>query len=302
MLKLPGHARYAYSAIVKRPNYDWPGGKRLAFYLALNVEHFAFGGPLGHTPTSLGPPPDPRNYAWRDYGLRVGIWRIFDLAEEFGLPLCHLINSSIYDRYPQIVARIKARGDEIVGHGRTNSERQADLDEAGEAALIREATETLTRGHGTRPQGWMGPWISESAVTPDLLKEAGYTYLLDWPADDQPFWMRTRSGPILSVPYPIEINDSPTMLSRMQSATDFGQMIVDQFETMLRFSEQRPLVCGVSLHTFVVGQPFRFAQLRKALAHIMSHPARDRVWITRPGEIAAFARSLPGGTIPGSAQ
>jgi allantoinase len=299
-MQLPHHDRYDYSPIIERPDFNWPGGKRLAFYLALNVEHFAFGGKHGHTPTSLGPPPDPRNYAWRDYGLRVGIWRIFDLADALGLPMVHLVNSSIYERYPQIIARIKARGDEVVGHGRTNSERQADLDEAGEAGLIREATETLTRGHGVRPGGWMGPWISESMTTPDLLKEAGYTYLMDWPADDQPFWMRTRSGPILSVPYPIEINDSPVMLSRMQSATDFRQMIVDQFETMLRFSENHPLVCGVSLHTFVVGQPFRFVQLEAALKHIVNHPARDRVWFTRPGEIAAFASNQPKGVIPGS--
>jgi len=300
-MQLVHHERYDYSPIVDRPDFSWPGGKRLAFYLALNVEHFEFGGKMGHTPTALGPPPDPRNYAWRDYGLRVGIWRIFDLAEELGLPLCHLINSTVSERYPQIVARIAQRGDEIVGHGRTNSERQADLDEAGEAALIKEATDTLARIHGAPPGGWMGPWISESLATPDLLKEAGYTYLLDWPADDQPFWMRTRSGPILSVPYPIEINDSPTMLSRMQSATDFGQMVIDQFETMLEYADERPLVCGVSLHTFVVGQPFRFAQLRKALKHIMAHPARDRVWFTKPGEIAAYAQSLPAGIIAGSA-
>jgi allantoinase len=299
-MQLNHHERYDYSPIVDRPDFSWPQGKRLAFYLALNVEHFEFGGKMGHTPTALGPAPDPRNYAWRDYGLRVGIWRIFDLADQLGLPMCHLINSSVSERYPQIVARIASRGDEIVGHGRTNSERQADLDEDGEAALIREATETLTRIHGAAPGGWMGPWISESCATPDLLKEAGYSYLLDWPADDQPFWMRTRSGPILSVPYPIEINDSPIMLSRMQPATDFTQMVIDQFETMLEYSEQRPLVCGVSLHTFVVGQPFRFAQLRKALRYIVEHKARDKVWITTPGEIATYARGLPKGIIAGS--
>ena len=299
-MKLPHHGRFDYVPIVERKTYDWPGGKRLAFYLALNVEDFAFGGTMGHTPTSLGPPPDPRNYAWRDYGLRVGIWRIFDLADELGLPLCHLINSSVYDRCPQIIERIKKRGDEIVGHGRTNSERQGDLDEASEAQLIREATDKLTQGHGVRPQGWMGPWISESVATPDLLKEAGYSYLMDWPADDQPYWMKTRAGPILSVPYPIEVNDSPTMLSRMQPATDFRQMIVDQFETMLEFSAKLPLVCGVSLHTFVVGQPFRYVQLREALRHIVTHPKKDSVWFTRPGDIADFARDLPSGTIPGS--
>lgn len=299
-MKLVHHNRYDYSPITERPNFDWPGGKRIAFYLALNIETFSWGGALGHTPTALGPPPDPRNFAWRDYGLRVGIWRIFDLAEELGLPMCHLINAGIYDRNPQIAARIRQRGDEIVGHGITNSERQADFDEAGEAALIREATDVLTKGHGERPNGWMGPWISESMVTPDLLKEAGYSYVMDWPADDQPFWMTTRAGPLMSVPYPIEINDSPVMLSRMQPATDFYQMIVDQFDTMLEFSKEKPLVCGVSLHTFVVGQPFRFAQLRKALRYIMNHPERDKVWFTKPGEIAKYAAGLPKGTIPGS--
>jgi allantoinase len=301
-MDLAGHNRYDYSALVERQNFDWPDGKRLAFYLALNVEHFAFGGRIGHTPTALGPPPDPRNYAWRDYGLRVGIWRIFDLADQIGLPLCHLINSAASERYPQIVARIRARGDEIVGHGRTNSERQADFSEDEERALIQEATAVLARVHGVRPMGWMGPWISESATTPDLLKEAGYSYLLDWPADDQPFWMRTRAGPILGVPYPIEINDSPTMLSRMQPATDFTQMIIDQFDTMLELSERAPLICGVSLHTFVVGQPFRYAQLRKALTYIVQHPARDCVWFTRPGEIARYAAALPPGVIAGSGE
>ena len=299
-MQLKHHDRYDYSPIFERPDFSWPGGRRLAFYVALNVEHFAFGGALGHTPTALGPPPDPRNYAWRDYGLRVGIWRIFDLIEELGLPLCHLLNSSICERYPQILARIKARGDEVVGHGRTNSERQSDLDEAGEAALIREATATLTQHCGKAPAGWMGPWIAESVHTPDLLREAGYSYVMDWPADDQPFWMRTRAGPLLSVPYPIEINDSPTMLSRMQPATDFTRMIIDQFETMLSLSERNPLVCGVSLHTFVVGQPFRLTQLRAALTHILQHPGRDKVWITQPGEIARFSAGLPKGIVPGS--
>lgn len=299
-MKLAQHDRYDYSPIFERPDYSWPDRKRLAFYLALNVEHFEFGGQLGHTPTVLGVRPDQRNFAWCDYGLRVGIWRIFDLADELGLPLCHLINSEVSERYPQIVARIAQRGDEVVGHGRTNSETQAGLDEASEAELIREATASVARIHGAPPRGWMGPWIAESLATPDLLKEAGYTYLLDWPADDQPFWMKTRSGPLLSVPYPIEINDSPAMLTRRQSATDFCQMIIDQFETMLQFSEHCPLVCGVSLHTFVVGQPFRFAQLRKALKHIVEHQDRDRVWFTTPGEIAAYAASLPTGIVPGS--
>jgi peptidoglycan/xylan/chitin deacetylase (PgdA/CDA1 family) len=270
----------------------------LAFYVALNIENFSFGEGLGHTPTSLGPSPDTRNFAWRDYGLRVGIWRIFDLMEELGLPMCHLLNASVCETMPQIPERIALRRDEVVGHGFTNSERQSDMDESTERAMIQDATLTLTRHCGQRPLGWMGPWIAETAMTPELLKEAGYTYIMDWPADDQPFWMRTREGPILSVPYPIEINDSPIMLSRHQPATDFYQMIVDQFEEMLKQSQMQSLVFGISLHTFVAGQPFRLRQIRKALEYIVNHPRFEEVWVTTPGEIARHSAGLGQGIVP----
>jgi hypothetical protein len=139
-------------------------------------------------------------------------------------------------------------------------------------------------------------------TTPDLLKEAGYDFVMDWPADDQPFWMRTRSGPLLSVPYPIEINDSPTMLSRAQPATHFRQMIIDQFELMLSQSEAQSLVFGVSLHTFVAGQPFRLRQIAEALQYIVQHPRFAKsVWVTSPGQIAGYSAQLPAGVVPGSA-
>jgi allantoinase len=302
-MKLEDHNRFDYVPITERPDFSWPGGKRLAFYVALNVEHFTFGEGLGHTPTTLAPAPDPRNFAWREYGLRVGIWRIFDLMDALGLPMCHLLNASVIAHAPQIPKRILQRGDEVVGHGRTNSESQRGLDGAAEAALIGEATAALTRAFGKPPRGWMGPWIAETSRTPDLIKEAGYDYLMDWPADDQPFWMRTRSGPLLSVPYPIEINDTPTMLSRMQPATDFAQMIRDQFAVMVKLSEKQPLVSGVSLHTFCTGQPFRLAQVERALRDIMSDPAfAATVWVTTPGEIARYVAALPPGTITGDSR
>lgn len=298
-MKIRHHGRYAYSPITERPHYAWPGGKRLAFFVALNIEHFSFGEGLGHTPTAPGVQPDVRNFGWRDYGLRVGIWRVFDMLDALKLPACHLMNSSIYDYAPQIPARIRARGDEIVGHGRTNTEQQGDFDEAGERALIQEATGAIAANEGKGPGGWMGPWISESDVTLDLLKEAGCRYVMDWPIDDQPVWMKTRSGPILSVPYHIEINDSPAMLSRRHTAPQFAEMLTDQFEEMLRLSEQQPLVCGLALHTFVAGQPFRLRHLRAALEKIVGHREADAVWFTRPGEIADFIESLPPGTVPG---
>lgn len=300
MLTLKTHSRYRYSPISDRPHYAWPGGERLAFYVALNVEHFHFGEGLGHTPSYETPQPDVRNFAWQDYGLRVGIWRLFALFDELQMPACLLVNSAVYDYAPRILERARIRGDEIVAHGRTNSERQGDLDEANERALIAEATATIEQHEGSPPRGWLGPWISETSVTPDLLKEAGYSYVMDWPLDDQPVWLATRAGRLLAMPYPVEINDAPALLTRHHTAADFTGMMVDQFEEMLRQSEQQPLVCGISLHAPVVGQPFRLAQLRRALAHIRTKADQSHVWFTRPGEIATHVSGLPPGVVPGS--
>ena len=133
---------------------------------------------------------------------------------------------------------------------------------------------SLKRTTGRKPEGWLGPYLAQSATTLDLLKEAGYSYVMDWPADDQPFWMSTRSGPILSVPYPLEMNDSPALIFRQHSAREFGDMIVDQFDEMLQQSKKRPLVFASSLHPFIVGQPFRLRAFRRAMDHIMRRNGR----------------------------
>ena len=298
-MELKKHGRYDYSPIVERPQYDWPGGKRLAFYIGLNIEHFHYGEGMGHTPTAPGPQPDIRNYAWRDYGLRVGVWRILDLFDQLELPACHLINTTIYDYAPQIMDRIRARGDEIVGHGRTNSERQGDLSAKDEEVLIKEATEVLRHQEGVQPGGWLGPWISETATTLDVLQENGYRYVLDWPIDDQPVWMKTRQGRILSVPYPVELNDSPALLNRAHTAREFTDMVIDQVDEMLEQSVHQPLSYALSLHTFIFGQPSRMVQLRAILKYIVEHKHADRIWFTRPRDIVDHIEALPAGTLPG---
>jgi peptidoglycan/xylan/chitin deacetylase (PgdA/CDA1 family) len=297
-MKLPAHNRYDYSPIHKRPVYEWPNGTRLAVTICNNIEQFAFRAGLGSDSATATGPQNQRNYAWRDYGNRVGIFNYLDVLDEYGLPGAHNVNSAVLEACPDIVERLNARGDEYVGHGRTNAERQDGMWEADEARLIAECTEVLTRLSGKRPQGWLGPYLAQSSCTLDLLKEAGYAYVMDWPADDQPFWMRTRSGPILSVPYPLEINDSPALIFRQHSAREFADMMVDQFDEMLGGSAKRPLVYGVSLHPFIIGQPFRLHALRAALDHIVKR--RDELWITTPGEIAKYCATLPKGTIPGS--
>lgn len=293
-MKIKHHNRYDFSPLPQRADYSWPGGKRLALHVALNVEHFVFGG-TGHYPAAPGHSPDHRNYAWREYGVRIGFWRLMEMFDQFKLPASHLVNSACYDHYPHLFERIRGRSDEIVGHGRTNSERQGELLEGDEARLIHDATEAIRQNEGRPPRGWMGPWISESNQTLDLLKEEGYDYCMDWPCDDQPIWLRTRAGPILSVPYPIELNDAPSQLTRHDQPADFANMIIDQFDEMLRQCDQAPLVMGISLHTFIMGQPYRIPHLRRAFEHIRSHKDVDKVWFARPGEIATHVMELPAG-------
>lgn len=291
MPPLPTHSRYNYLPITRRPDYSWPEGKRLAVYLGINLEHFAFGEGLGAALAPGGPPPDVLNYAWRDYGNRVGAWRLLQLLDDLRLPSCAIVNAALFDYAPELPAAFVARGDEIVAHGRTNSERQGDLDERAEATLIAESTEALARHVGQRPAGWLGPWISESRVTPDLLQEAGYTYLLDWCHDDQPIWFRTRKGRILAVPYPQEVNDIPAIVARQMDAAGFADMIVDQFREMSRQSRDQALVMGIALHPYIVGQPHRLLHLRRALEAIAAD--RPSLWLTTPGAIAGHIQALP---------
>lgn len=295
-MKLPSHDRYAYSPIHKRPVYEWPNGSRLAVTFYNNIEAFAFRAGLGSDSATATAPQTQRNFAWRDYGNRVGLWSYLDLLDDYGFPGSHNVNSHVLELYPDIVERLNARGDEYVGHGRTNAERQDVLWEEDEARLIAESTDTITRLTGQKPEGWLGPYIVQTGATLDLLKEAGYSYVMDWPADDQPFWMRTRSGPILSVPYPIEINDSPALIFRQHSGREFEAMIVDQFDEMLHQSVKRPLVCGIVAHPFVIGQPFRLRAFRRAVDHILRR--RDEIWITTPGEIARYCATLPEAILP----
>ncbi|MEZ2126630.1 MULTISPECIES: polysaccharide deacetylase family protein [unclassified Sinorhizobium] len=290
LVSLKKHGRYDYVPLPERPLFTWPGDKRLAVCICNNIEVFSFLSGLGSDSASTTAPQTTRNYAWRDYGNRVGQWYLFDLLEEFGFSASHNINSLLFEECSQITDRIKIRGDEFIGHGRTNAERQDALDEAGEASLIAEATEAIRKHTGKQPGGWLGPYLAQSPVTLDLLKEAGYSYTLDWAADDQPFWMHTRSGPLLSVPYSIELNDSPTLVFRQESAMAFERMMIDQFDEMLLQSRKWPLVYTLVLHPFIIGQPFRLRALRRAFAHIASH--RSDIWLATPGQVASHFMSI----------
>jgi peptidoglycan/xylan/chitin deacetylase (PgdA/CDA1 family) len=286
---LPSHGRYDYSPISDRPVYDWPNGKRLAVYFALGVEHYAFNEGMVEDLVPGVPKPDVLNTSWREYGNRVGAWRVLDLFARHRLPLGILLNTAVYDHAPELIAACRKAGHEIIAHGASNSHVLSGMSEPMEAAYIRGVTERIAKVEGVRPQGWASPWIAETLVTPDLLQEAGYAYLLDWCMDDQPVWMRTRRGQILSVPYSQELNDSSAIVGRHVGASEFADMIVDQFDEMLRASADGPLVMSVIVHAFIIGQPFRLRAFGRALDHILQHA--DSIWLTRPGLIASHIQA-----------
>ena len=295
---LRSHNRYPYSAITRRPQFAWPGGRRLAVYLALNLEHYAFAEGLAEQLVPGEAQPDVLNYSWQDYGNRVAAWRLLKLFEGMQMPVTLLVNSEIYGHCPELVAAYRQQAAEVAAHGRTNSERQSSLDETQERALIEGVTREIERHEQRRPAGWLGPWIAETERTPDLLKESGYRYLLDWCADDQPFFLTTRSGPLLAVPYPQEINDSAAIIGRQVSAEAFAGMIRDQFDEMLAQSAEQSIVMGIALHPCIVGQPFRIRHLRSVLEHIARR--REAVWLTTAGAIAQHYLDLavPAGEPP----
>lgn len=290
---LAGHGRFGYSAIHDRPDYSWPGGARLAAYLGFNLEHFAFGEGLGACLGPTSPEPDVLNFAWREYGNRVGAWRCLELFDTLGLPAATILNTALYEHAPGLLEACVRRGDEMVAHGHTNAVRQSVYNEADEKLLLEGCFERIMHHSGSAPRGWLSPWISETRVTPDVLAESGYRYTLNWCHDDQPQVMRTRSGQTLwSIPYPQELNDIPMVVARHMDGRDFADMVIDNFDEMVLQARQQPLVMGVALHPYIVGQPYRLRHLRRALEHLARARDQGAVWITTPGAIYEHVSAL----------
>ena len=294
---LKTHGRYNYSSLPNRAQYEWPNGTKLAVYVAMNIEAFSYGEGKG---AAIAPPEQAMShsiYSWRDYGNRIGFWRLMDMFDDLQIPVQHQINTAIYDECPDIPERIRSRNDEFLGHGYTNSEEQGGLSEQKEKDLIAKCTATITKHEGKAPTGWMSPWLSNSETTMDLLQEAGYRYVMDWTMDDQPVWIKTRGGKILSMPYPVEANDNRGIVWYRYTSSEFTDMLIDNFDEMLEQTQRdgHPLVCPISLHPFVVGRPYRIRQLRRALEHILKY--KDRIWLTRPGDICQHIETLPEGTV-----
>jgi peptidoglycan/xylan/chitin deacetylase (PgdA/CDA1 family) len=292
---LKSHGRYDFSPIVARQQYSWKGGARIAMFFAVNVEQFPFGEGVGPELNPRQPPPDVLNYSYYDWGNRVGVWRLLELFDEYQIPATAFLNTAIYDHCPEVAAAFRARGDEFVGHGRTNAERQSAMDPDTELTLLREVYDRIGREEGTPPRGWMGPWVSESFVTPDLLYESGYRYTMDWMFDDQPIWMnvRTEGGRLLAIPYARPTSDMPMLHGSKHSASQWADALIDQIDEMVLQANRQPLVFNLSLHPYLM-HAFRLRQLRRVLTHISQ--LQSQIWLTRPGEIFDHISGLGAGT------
>jgi peptidoglycan/xylan/chitin deacetylase (PgdA/CDA1 family) len=279
---------YAYSPIVEREPLRWPGGARVAFYLGLNVEHYHVDRPAtSATPTTAGLVPDPMNYSWRDYGVRVGIWRLIELLDRLQIVPSVLLNSEVCHHYPQIIAAGRERGWAWLAHGQTNSTLHTGFDEAAERAYLTEMVEAITDATGTAPRGWLGPAMTETFATPRLLAELGLTYVLDWCNDDQPYPLNVDG--MIAVPYGVELNDITLCVGRNLSGPDYVRWVLDCLDQLLEDGERTGRVLALPIHPFVVNQPSRHRYLARVLEEMV---ARDDVWVTTSDAIAAHYLSL----------
>ena len=256
--------RIAYSPITERPPLKLPNGARMAVWVIVNVEHWD---PMQTMPrTVLTPPaggspmPDVPNWAWHEYGNRVGFWRFIKVFDEFQIPGVIAINGSALAAYPAIVRAAVERKWEFIGHGYTQTNMQKV---PNERADIRKVRETILKATGKAPRGWLGPGLTETWQTPELLIEEGYDYVADWVLDDQPVWLKTRTKPILSIPYTQECNDVAMMLIQHHKASEYFERAIDQFEQIYADSADSARVMALSVHPYIMGAPHRLKYFRR---------------------------------------
>jgi allantoinase len=287
---------YDYSPITERPPLHWPGGARIAFYVGLNIEHFHVDRPsTSLIDATAGLVPDALNYGWRDYGSRVGIWRVIESLDRHKIRASALLNSEVAARYPQIIEAGRQRDWAWLAHGRTNSALHAGLTEEEERKELASIMSEISAATGRAPHGWMGPGLTETFRTPALLAELGLSYVLDWTSDDQPF--RLNVPGMLSVPYTVELNDLAIFEMKGFTGPQFLQMFTDHLDQLYGDSANGGRVMALALHPFVIGQPSRHKYLDQALSYAASHPG---VWLTTSDEIAAhYARTAPAAAVPG---
>jgi allantoinase len=263
--------RLDYSAIAGRPKLALPQGARLAVWLIVNVEDWDPTRPMPRTvltpPAGGAPMPDIPNWAWHEYGNRVGFWRMLEVLDHFAIRAVLAINGSAISRYPPIARAALDRSWEFIGHGFTQQSMQKVADERDD---IRKTVAAIREFTGKAPRGWLGPGLTETWETPDLLVEEGFEYVCDWVLDDQPVRLTTRTRPIVNLPYTQECNDVAMMLIQHHKAGEYYDRAIDQFEQLYEDAAQSARVMALVVHPYIMGAPHRLKYLRNLLARIPS--------------------------------
>ncbi len=273
-----------YSPIVEREPLRWPGDARMALWIIPNIEHYQYlpPGPGRQNPYPRMPHPDVGAYGVREYGNRVGFWRMMPLLDKFGVRPTLSLNVGCYEHFPDIRTYCEERQFDIMCHGRFNTDLMVDMSAEQQRGYIASCQTDFQRLTGRRFSGWFSPANSATAETPSLAADAGLSYFVDWFHDDQPTLV--ADDRIVSLPYSMDLNDGWNFRFAMDSE-DFVRAAIDQFEQLYSDSETHGRVMSLPLHPFVFGQPHRIAHLERMLDHMMS---KSGVWHATGSEIAAY--------------
>ena len=263
---MTSNPRIPYQMSNERPPLDGIDGKPLIVHLVVNVEHWLFEQNMPRkyltAPHGLEQIPDIPNFSWAEYGMRTGMPRLLDCFDRRGLPASVSLNAGVIDAYPSCAVAMRDAGWEFIGHGVHQKSIQGEHDESDVIALAMQMIEDFT---GTRPAGWLGPGLKETFDTPDILKELGVEYVFDWVLDDLPSWMTTKHGPLLSIPYTLELNDSPLYAGQNMSSSEIYDRLVNTLDVFERELRIQPRVLTLALHPHLIGVPHRFAYLERML-------------------------------------
>ncbi len=281
------HDRYAWSMLPRRKPVEWPGGARVALWIVPTLEFFPLDQPAKPFKAPGGmvtPYPDLRHYTLRDYGNRVGAFRVFKVLDELGLKASVCFNSAVAERYPALVHEVTGRGWEVMAGGVDMGKlHYGGLDESLERAQVTQCLETLRRLSGQPVTGWMSPAKSESERTPELLAEAGIRYFCDWVNDDMPYDFATGNGGLTAMPLSAELDDQAIIFGLHHSEDDFAEQVADAFDTLHNEAEHEGgRILALTIHPWMSGQPHRIRALRSALEYVTR---RQGVWSATGAEI-----------------
>lgn len=297
----PGrYGPFRYVPAPRRPRLEWPGGARVALWVNPNVEFFGLddvmpGNANERVAREHAKVPNVRNWSVRDYGNRVGVWRLMEVLSRYGIRASAALNSAVCDQHPEVIDEAVRLGWELIGHNETNALRLNEMAPEQERASIRTTLDRIEKASGKRPVGWLGAGLAETWNTLDYLSEAGIRYVCDWVNDDQPYTMDAGNPRLVSLPYSVQTNDVPAYFDMKVSVPEFEMMLRRQFDVLYREGESTGKVMAIAVHPFVTGQPHRIIALERALDHICSHTG---VWKATGWEIvqhyqrSAYAKSV----------